>query len=70
MVIKSITTEKGFIEYSQYGDGIPLLFVHGSHGSCRDVFYKNGLDAEQFNFITPSRPGYGDTPLTNTNKSV
>src|SRR5690606_10244304 len=57
-------TPLGTIEYRLYGQGKPMLFVHGGHGSCRDDLFHKGFDPARFKLITPSRPGYGRTPVT------
>jgi pimeloyl-ACP methyl ester carboxylesterase len=36
---------------------------------CRETIFQKGLDPNKFCFITPSRPGYGNTPLTDYNKT-
>lgn len=56
-------TELGKIEYSIKGNGIPVLFFHGAHSNCRETLFHNGWDLSKYMIITPSRPGYGNTPL-------
>jgi pimeloyl-ACP methyl ester carboxylesterase len=63
MNIKVIETKLGDIEFSVVGEGIPILFIHGGHSNCRDVLSHKGFDLARFQLITPSRPGYGKTPL-------
>ena len=58
-------TSLGPIEYSLYGTGIPILFLHGGHANARERLTHTYLDLTQFTLITPSRPGYGNTPLGN-----
>lgn len=65
MNIKLIKTKLGDVEYSTVGKGTPILFVHGGHSNCHDTLCHKGLDLEKFQLITPSRPGYGKTPLDN-----
>ena len=60
---KLINTKLGTIEYSLIGEGIPILFVHGGHSNCNETLCHKGFDFEKFQLITPSRPGYGRTPL-------
>ena len=62
-------TAKGKIEYSLRGQGKAILLVHGGHVDCRETIFQKGLDPNKFCFITPSRPGYGNTPLTELNKT-
>ena len=63
-----IETKIGEIEFTQKGTGIPLLFIHGGHGNCHESLFHKGFDLDKFRLITPSRPGYGRTPLS-TNDS-
>ena len=60
---KVINTKLGQIEYSSAGKGIPILFVHGGHSNCHETLCHKGFDLEKFQLISPSRPGYGRTPL-------
>jgi len=64
-----INTSLGKIEYNLYGLGKPILFVHGGHIDCTETIFQKGLDPNNFCFITPSRPGYGNTPLSELNKT-
>lgn len=57
-------TEAGIIEYSDTGKGMPLLFIHGGHSNSKETLFHKGFDKDTFRLITPSRPGYGQTPLT------
>jgi len=65
MNIKIIKTELGKIEYSTVGNGKPVLFIHGGHTNCHQTLWHKGFDLKKFQLITPSRPGYGNTPLGN-----
>lgn len=58
-----IETQLGKLEYSLVGQGRSILFLHGGHSNCRETLSHIGFDPEQFQLITPSRPGYGNTPL-------
>ncbi|MCK5057980.1 MAG: alpha/beta hydrolase [Candidatus Aminicenantes bacterium] len=58
-------TKLGDVEYSTVGKGTPILFVHGGHSNCDETLCHKGFDLEKFQLITPSRPGYGKTPLDN-----
>lgn len=69
MKVSTTTTENGTIEYSLHGQGKTLLIVHGGHINCRETIFQKGLDPDKFCFLTPSRPGYGNTPLTEVNKT-
>ncbi|HHG85836.1 MAG TPA: alpha/beta hydrolase [Bacteroidetes bacterium] len=65
MKIKLLTTRFGPLEYSDYGTGIPVLFLHGGHANARETMTHKFMDPAKFRLITPSRPGYGGTPLVN-----
>lgn len=56
-------TKYGDIEYTLIGKGMPVLFVHGGHSNCFEKLAHKGFDHKEFQLITPSRPGYGKTPL-------
>lgn len=60
---KIIDTRLGEIEYQSVGKGIPVLFVHGGHSNSNETLCHKGFELEKFQLITPSRPGYGKTPL-------
>jgi len=59
-----MNTKLGEIEYCTIGKGIPVLFVHGGHSNCNETLCHKGFDLENFQLITPSRPGYGKIPLS------
>lgn len=61
-------TAYGVIEYSMYGTGEPILFLHGGHSNAREILTHKHIDSNKFILITPSRAGYGRTSLGN-NKS-
>ncbi|MGB3781140.1 MAG: alpha/beta hydrolase, partial [Tunicatimonas sp.] len=65
MNCKITNTRLGDIEYSSFGKGIPILFLHGGHSNCYEKLCHKGFDLTKFQLITPSRPGYGETPLSN-----
>ncbi len=69
MITTVVETNNGFVEYCMIGEGKPIVFIHGGHSNCNESIYYKGLDQNQFRFLTPSRPGYGNTPLTNINKT-
>lgn len=62
---KVINTKLGSVEYSSIGKGVPVLFVHGGHSNCNETLCHKGFDLQKYQLITPSRPGYGNTPLNN-----
>ena len=63
MSSKIINTKLGEVEYFSIGKGIPIVFVHGGHTNCDSTLWNKGFDLKKFQLITPSRPGYGNTPL-------
>jgi len=63
MKCEVITTKQGDIEYRSIGTGTPVLFMHGGHSNCQETLCHTGLHPERYRLITPSRPGYGQTPL-------
>ena len=65
---KIIETPLGKIEYSQIGRGLPVIFVHGGHANCNETIFQQGYDLEKYQLITPSRPGYGNTPVNGCNQ--
>lgn len=69
MTTSKIETSKGIVEYTSLGNGRPMLIVVGGHTNCKETIFHKGLDHDKFCFITPSRPGYGLTPLTDENKT-
>jgi pimeloyl-ACP methyl ester carboxylesterase len=62
---KIVNTKLGLIEYSSIGEGITILFVHGGHSNCKENLSHKGFDINKYRLVTPSRPGYGKTPLNN-----
>jgi pimeloyl-ACP methyl ester carboxylesterase len=58
-----VKTPHGITEYSIYGDGLPVLFIHGAGGGhdMGRVFAKRVSD--DFFWICPSRFGYLRTPI-------
>jgi pimeloyl-ACP methyl ester carboxylesterase len=58
-----INTKSGSIEYASRGSGYPVIFIHGGHSNCNETLCHKGFDLSEFELITPSRPGYGHTPL-------
>ena len=60
-----INTKLGRIEYSSFGKGTAIVFMHGGHSNCNETLCHKGFDLERYRLITPSRPGYGNTPLDN-----
>lgn len=59
-----IELPSGKLEYSDEGQGTVLLFLHGGHSNAKDQLWHKGFDPSNYRLITPSRPGYGHTPLS------
>jgi pimeloyl-ACP methyl ester carboxylesterase len=56
-------TPKGPIEYTLSGDGPVVLVCHGVSSNCFATEVSKPLVEAGFKVVTPSRPGYGRTPL-------
>lgn len=63
MKSEKIETSQGAIEYSSWGNGEPILVIHGIHSNCQERLFHKGIDLKRYQLIIPSRPGYGATPL-------
>ncbi|KAK4505663.1 hypothetical protein PRZ48_003628 [Zasmidium cellare] len=71
MAINIIQTRAGPVEAEVTGTGIPILILHGSPGgidATRTMSYF--LDRHVFQCIGLSRPGYLNTPLSRTHRSI
>ena len=64
MQTQLLDTKLGSIEYRVIGKGTPIVFLHGGHSNSKEFLSHKGFDLTQFQLITPSRPGYGQTPLS------
>lgn len=60
---KIARTSKGPIEYTCLGSGPAVLVCHGTSSDCFATELAVPLAEAGFSVITPSRPGYGRTPL-------
>jgi len=59
-----VDTDCGKIEYAAYGDGFPVLVVHGIFGGHdQGLVLARGQIGKQFRSIVPSRFGYLGTPM-------
>jgi pimeloyl-ACP methyl ester carboxylesterase len=56
-------TPKGPIEYTLLGSGPVVLVSHGTSSNCFSTELAETLVQAGFSVLTPSRPGYGRTPL-------
>ena len=55
-------TAKGPIEYRLEGSGPTVMVLNGGHCSRESRLSHEQLTAQDFSVLTPSRPGYDDTP--------
>jgi pimeloyl-ACP methyl ester carboxylesterase len=56
-------TTAGQIEYTSRGEGPTILVCHGTSSDCFASELSQPLIESGFRVLTPSRPGYGRTPL-------
>ena len=62
-----ISTSRGLVEYADFGDGTPVLVLHGTPGGYDQplaMLKANDGAGKTMRFIVPSRPGYLQTPIT------
>jgi len=57
-------TAQGPIEYTLLGGGAVVLVCHGTSSNCFSTDMATPLIEAGFSILTPSRPGYGRTPLS------
>jgi pimeloyl-ACP methyl ester carboxylesterase len=48
--------------YAEYGEGDPLVYLHGGFSSSREFAPVRNAYAERFHVFTPDRRGHGRTP--------
>ena len=60
---KLIETACGPIQYTEFGDGPPMLMVHGAGGGYDQGTYFAKLIGENYRWIAPSRFGFLGTPV-------
>lgn len=59
-----VATPTGTIEYTLLGHAGPMVLVcHGTSSNCFSTDFSAPLVAAGFRVLTPSRPGYGRTPV-------
>jgi pimeloyl-ACP methyl ester carboxylesterase len=58
-----VHTSKGPIQYTLLGSGPVVLVCHGTSNDCFSTELAGPLVEAGFSVLTPSRPGYGRTPL-------
>jgi len=56
-------TSKGIIEYTLLGSGPAVMVCHGTSSDCFSTELSQPVVDAGFCVLTPSRPGYGRTPL-------
>jgi len=56
-------TSRGPVEYTLLGSGPVVLVCHGTSSNCFSKDMSAPLMEAGFSVLTPSRPGYGRTPL-------
>lgn len=57
-------TSAGPIEYTLRGNGAVVLSCHGTSSNCYSSELAEPLEEAGFSVLTPSRPGYGRTPIS------
>ncbi len=60
---KMIETACGPIQYTEFGDGAPMLIVHGAGGGYDQGEYFAKLIGGNYHWIAPSRFGFLGTPI-------
>ncbi len=71
LVLETIVTCRGPVEYADVGDGPPVLYFHGfGIGNERIVAVEDWLVAAGYRLIVPNRPGYYKTPLSSGRTSA
>jgi pimeloyl-ACP methyl ester carboxylesterase len=63
MISQIAQTPKGPIEYTLLGSGPVVLVCHGTSSNCFSTDVSMPLVEAGLSVLTPSRPGYGRTPL-------
>lgn len=58
-----IKTTCGPIEYTEFGDGSPVLIAHGAGGGYDQGEYFARLIGGNYHWIAPSRFGFLGTPI-------
>ena len=59
---KMIETAHGPIQYTEFGEGHPMLFVHGAGGGYDQGEYFGKLIGGKYRWIAPSRFGFRSAP--------
>ena len=67
---KTIETACGPIQYAEFGEGAPLLIVHGAGGGYDQGAYLARLIGGDFHWVAPSRFGFLGSPVPEGADSV
>lgn len=59
-----VQTSSGSVEYVLLGSGPTVLICHGTSSNCFATELVQPLVEAGFSVLTPSRPGYGKTPIS------
>jgi len=63
--LKQVETSRGLLEYADVGQGLPILYFHGTGaGNDAAIIMERSLLDDGFRLIVPNRPGYYGTPLS------
>ncbi|MBI4728064.1 MAG: alpha/beta hydrolase [Acidobacteria bacterium] len=62
--VRVVSTSRGPVEAARAGAGPCVLAIHGTPGSWRQPFVLAEDLSDRFLVLSPSRPGYGRTPLS------
>ncbi len=63
--LKQVETLQGLFEYADVGQGLPILYFHGTGaGNDAAIIMERSLLDDGFRLIVPNRPGYYGTPLS------
>jgi len=63
--LKQAETSHGLLEYADVGQGLPILYFHGTGaGNDAAIIMERSLLDDGFRLIVPNRPGYYGTPLS------
>ena len=63
--LKQVETSRGLLEYADVGQGLPILYFHGTGaGNDAAIIIERSLLDDGFRLIVPNRPGYCGTPLS------
>lgn len=63
-----IETTLGPLSYTEEGEGIPLIALHGAPGTVRDFRYLGPLLSPNMRLIRLEFPGFGSSPIDKTRR--